>query len=612
MLRQLYVKNLAVVEEARVDLDGGLCVVTGETGAGKSLVVDSLSLLGGARASSDLIRTGAEVLTVVGVFEATGDPPWAAMLREAGLDLDARELVVRREVSRSGRNRVYLDDQPVALRTLSHIAPTLLRIHGQREELDLIEPELQRRWLDRSGGEEAQALLNRCGDSYAAWRAVADRLERLTGDERAREQRLDLLRFQLGEIEAASLVRGEEVELRQERELLRNSEEITRTLGDAVLALSDDEEASATTALGHARSALATLLRWDAQARGSLEEVEELLARADDLANTLRARLEKLDTEPGRLDVIEDRLALLERLLRKYGSAHAATSDEVLDLAQRLESEIDELTFDDERVEALRAECDRRLSEYRDAAFALSRARTRWARELEIAVAEQLAELALPRSRFLVRLVYRRRSDSPLEIEGELVELGAEGIDQVVFELSFNPGEEPRPLSKVASGGELARVYLALQVAVRGEGNAEPSTLVFDEVDAGLGGAQASVVGRKLRALGAGGQVLAVTHLPQVASAGHHQFRVKKSVEGERTRVAVEALTEDGRVDEIARMLAGERLTEASRSQARELLAESQAAPAPEALGDRAAGRKARASSTPRSARERRSRDRSA
>jgi DNA repair protein RecN (Recombination protein N) len=572
LLRQLFVKNLAVVEEARVDFDGGLCVVTGETGAGKSLVVDSLSLLGGARASSDLIRTGADVLTVVGVFEADGDPPWAAALRDAGLDGDARELVVRREVSRSGRNRVYLDDQPVALRTLGDIAPSLLRIHGQREELDLVEPELQRRWLDRAGGAQAREQLERCAQAHAAWKEVADRLERLTGDERAREQRLDLLRFQLGEIEAASLVRGEEVQLRQERELLRNSEEITKALGDAVGALSDGEESSATTALGHARTALCGLVRWDTGARAALEEVEELLARADDLGTTLRARLEGLDTEPGRLDVIEDRLALLERLFRKYG----ATSEEVLDVAGRLAAEVDELTFDDERVAQLRSEHDRLLDAYRAAACALSAARARWASALERDVAAQLAELALPRSRFVVRLARRARADSPLEVEGERVEIGPEGIDQVVLELSFNPGEEPRPLAKVASGGELARVYLALQVAVRGEGTAERATLVFDEVDAGLGGAQAAVVGRKLRALGAGGQVLAVTHLPQVASCGHRQLRVKKSVEGERTRVAVEALDETGRADEIARMLAGERLTDASRAQARELLAESQ------------------------------------
>ncbi|HVS16252.1 MAG TPA: DNA repair protein RecN [Thermoanaerobaculia bacterium] len=571
MLRQLYVKNLAVVEEARVDLDGGLCVLTGETGAGKSLVVDSLSLLGGARASTDLIRTGAELLTVVGVFEATEDPPWSDALRAAGLEVSSGELVVRREVARNGRNRVYLDDQPVALRTLAEIAPSLLRIHGQREELDLIEPELQRRWLDRSGGEEAEELLGRCAAAYGAWRDVADRLERLTGDERAREQRLDLLRFQLAEIEDAGPSRGEEVELRQQRQLLRHGEEIALALGEAVRALSDDEEVAAVTALGHARSALARLVRWDAEAQRSLDEVEELLARADDLGTTLRARLASLDTEPGRLDVIEGRLAVIERLLRKYG----ATSDEVLDHAASLAAEIDELTFDDQRLAELRGELERRLGRYRAVAEALSAARSRWARALERAVVEQLGELALPRSRFAARLDRRRRADSPLRIAGEGFELAEHGIDHVVFELSFNPGEEPRPLAKVASGGELARVYLALQVAVRGAGVAEQTTLVFDEVDAGLGGAQAAVVGRKLRALAAGGQVLAVTHLPQVASCGHHQLRVRKTVAGERTRVAVEALGEGERVDEVARMLAGERMTETSRSQARELLAES-------------------------------------
>ena len=577
MLRELHVRNLAVLAKVAVEFEPGFNVLSGETGAGKSIVVDSLALLAGARASDDMIRSGTDVLTVTGVFEPVG-ADWREVLAAAGIEPEAPAggdggdgappvLVVRREIQRNGRNRVYVDDQPATVRVLGELAPHLLRIHGQREELGLVEPDLQRAWLDRSGGPGAAKLLERTARAYDRWHDVAERLAAVTGDRRARDERLDLLRFQASEIDAARLRAGEDEELREERGLLRHAEAIGEALGTSVEILFD-EEGSAVDRLAKSESLLEGIEEWYGDAAGWKAEVEELRIRAEELARSLRGRLDAIEADPRRLDAVEERLAAIERLGKKHGGGATA----ILEARRRIGEEIERLEAEGGSREELEAEAARALDAYREAALALSAKRAEWGAALAGRVHAELADLALGKARLEVALRRRRREASPLVLDGEPVELSREGLDQVVFLFAPNPGEEPQPLARIASGGELSRVSLALQLATLGETEASP-TLIFDEVDTGIGGAQAAALGRKLRRLSASGQILAVTHLPQVASYGHHHLRVSKVVEDERTSTSVEALAEVERVEEVARMLAGTKVTDLSLSHARELLA---------------------------------------
>ena len=566
MLRDLHVRNLAVLAEASVHFGPGLNVLSGETGAGKSIVVDSLALLAGGRASGDLIRSGADTLSVTGVFEPQGER-WRAVLREAGIEEEGGEVVVRREVSREGRNRAFVNDQPVTVRLLSELAPHLLALHGQREELGLVEPELQRQWLDRSGGAAAAPLLERVAAAWERHRALAERLERLTGDERQRRERIETLQFQLGELDAARLVAGEEESLREERQVLRHADAIVRALAGAHGQLSEEDGAAAER-LRAAEGLLAEVEEWEPRAGEWARGIEALRQELQETAMAIGRRASQVEADPRRLDAVEERLAALERLFRKHGEGSAA----LLEKRERLAAELAELTVDEEGRQALEREVAAALADYRAAAGGLSAARQRWGATLARRVGRELAELALPKASLGVELSTRRRAASAVVIDGEPVEHGPAGYDLVTFTFTPNPGEEPRPLAKIASGGELARVYLALQVAVRGEGAASGATMVFDEVDAGIGGREAAAVGRKLRRLAGGGQILAVTHLPQVASWADRHFRTSKRVTDGRTYVSLQALEGDERVEEVARMLAGERITDLSRSHARELI----------------------------------------
>ncbi len=568
MLRDLHIRNLAVLEEATVSPALGFIVLSGETGAGKSIVVDSLALLAGGRASSELIRTGADSLSVTGVFAPSGKA-WREVLDEAGLESDGEEVVIRREISRSGRNRVFLNDRPVTLKLVGDLAPWLLRIHGQREELGLVDPELQRVWLDRCGGSGATELHQRLAEAHTEYRRLARRLEELAGDRRSRGERVDFLRFQIAEIDDVAPEVDEEIGLRQERAVLRHSEAIQQALSVSCNSLFDQDNA-AYDELGRALSALEQVESWEPNAAGWVSELEEIRIRLAEIESGVRHRLDSIDAEPGRLDSIEDRLAALERLFRKHGDS----TRELLERRSQLAAELAALSGDESSLAELEARARDALSTVREGALELSKARRGWARTLERRVTDHLRELSLGKAVFEVELRTRRKESSPLRIAGEPVEFNALGIDQVVYQFTPNPGEELRPLAKVASGGELSRLYLAVQLAAGGDRESEgpPVTLVFDEVDAGISGAEAAVLGAKLRRLAAGGQVLAVTHLPQVASQADVHYKVSKVVESGRTRTRIEELREEGRVEEVARMLAGSEITELSLSHARELI----------------------------------------
>jgi len=569
VLRELHVRNLAVLARVAIDFGPGFNVLSGETGAGKSIVVDSLALLAGARASSDMIRSGADTLTVTGVFEPVGEG-WREALAEAGVEAQEdgpqAELLLRREIQRSGRNRVFVNDQPATVRLLVDLAPWLLRIHGQREELGLVAPDLQRAWLDRFGGAEAAALLERVAAAYDQWAALQARLDEIAGDQQVRAERLDLLRFQAREIDGAGLAAGEDDELRQERGVLRHAEAIIHALGTASTLLQEDD-GSAVDRLAQSEDLLEEIESWESDAGAWRGELEEARIRVEEVARTLQHRLDAIEVDPRRLDFVEERLATIERLVKKYGESAAA----VLERRREIGEEIERLEGAAESKEELEERAAEALDAYRVVALELSERRAAWGEALARAVHREIAELGLEKARMAVSLERRRREGSPLVVDGTPVEPGRDGIDQVVFLFAPNPGEEPQPLAKIASGGELSRVSLGLQLATRGDEEASP-TLIFDEVDTGIGGAQAAALGRKLRRLAASGQILAVTHLPQVASYGHRQFRVLKTVEHERTATSVASLDGDERVREVARMLAGHEVTELSLSHARELI----------------------------------------
>jgi len=568
VLRDLHIRNLAVLAEASIEFGPGFNVLSGETGAGKSIVVDSLMLLAGTRASSELIRTDAETLTITGIFEPAEIGAVREVLRAAGVEGEESEIVVRREISRSGRNRVFVDDQPVTLRLLADLAPLLLRIHGQREELGLVAPELQRTWLDRCGGEAADELLARCAEAHRAFRRLDARLEALTGDAEGRRERIDYLRFQLREIDEVELEEGEEDDLRGEREALRHVEAIQGQLTQASDELFERQD-SAYEALARAEHGLERIADWETRTEEWTGELQELRIRLGEVTAAMRDRLEEIDADPGRLDAIEGRLAILERLFRKHGDSTAL----VLERRAEIAAELDELEGDAENTEELEAAREAALGAYRQTALELSEARNDWAGALVERVRGELGDLALGKARFEVALERRKLSGSPLVVGGEEVDFGEEGVDHVVYLFSPNPGEELRPLARIASGGELSRLYLAVQLAVRQGTRASATTLVFDEVDTGLGGAEAALLGQKLRRLAeGGGQVLAVTHLPQVASCGDLHFKVTKSVAEGRTSTAVDRLAQSARVEEVARMLAGSKITELSLSHARELI----------------------------------------
>ncbi len=569
MLRDLHIKNLAVVADAAIRFGAGFNVVSGETGAGKSIVVDALALLAGARASSDLIRSNAKTLTVTGVFtpEGTG---WRACLDDVGIEPEGDSVVIRREISTAGNNRVFVNDQPATLRLVQTLAPFLLRIHGQNEELGLVAPDLQRTWLDRCGGAKAEALRKKVATAFAAWEHLAERIERRSGQERARHERIDFLRFQLTELDEANVEPGEETVLRAERSLLRNAEAICSGLDAAVGGLYDDDEA-AYGRLSEAHRHLDEIAQWQADAVGWAAELDELRIRTNELVGTLRSRRDQLEADPRRLDEVENRLALLERLMRKHGG----TSEEVLARQAALRAELDELEADEADEEGLQAQAQAALDDYRQAADTLSAARAKWAEGLASRTRRELADLALGRARFEIDLEHKPRASSPLQIAGRAVEFSSHGYDQVRYRFSPNPGEPLKSLAKAASGGELSRLYLAVQLASRSNRGrrAQGATLVFDEVDAGIGGAEAAALGDKLRRLAVGGQILAVTHLPQVASQGDQHFKVSKVVRGRRTHTKVEPLEGDARTQEVARMLAGSEITDLSLSHARELIA---------------------------------------
>lgn len=580
MLSALRVRDLAVLEDVEVALDTGLTVLTGETGAGKSLVVDALSLLSGERSDATLVRAGAERLVVEGSFE-TDDPGVGAALAAAGLrDAGAAgpaEVVVRREVSSAGKGRLFIDGSPAALKTLAEVAPRLLVLYGQAEARELLDPAAPRELLDRFAGLSAKAA--EVERLHARWRERDADRERIAALGKDGPARLEVLEFRIGEIDRAAPVAGEEEPLAREKAALSSVERRGRLLADAVAAL-ESEEGGALPALAALKKTFAALADLDAAAAERLAAVDDLVERVSDLAASVSRELERLEADPGRLAEVVERLDLLAKLKRKYG----ATLEEVLSYRETIGKERDELADLEGALRKATKAADEAFADFRAAALDLSTDRTAAAPRLGKSVERHLGDLAFLASSFRVEVSRRPAPDGAFLAGEERVAFGPHGVDVVSLSFAPNPGEPPRPLARIASGGELSRVQLAVAAALaesesardgkRGGRRGGPvRTFVFDEVDAGVSGATAEAVGRKLRALASREQVLVVTHLPQVAAAGDRHLAVRKEVAGGRTRTLVADLDEKGRVEAVAALLAGASVTDAARKQARQLLA---------------------------------------
>ncbi|HXD99048.1 MAG TPA: DNA repair protein RecN [Candidatus Acidoferrum sp.] len=551
MLRELRLKNFAVVESVAVSFAPGLNVLTGETGAGKSILVDAIVLVRGARAQSDVIRTDAETATVEAVFAVDGGGAAGSVLEEAGLAADDNgEIVVRRELARSGRHRAFVNDSPVTVGLLERLGDVLVEVHGQHEHQRLLEPARQLELLDRFA--DAEDACARVGALHAKHRAAREEAERTRSAARDRAQREDLLRFQVGELNAARLQIGEEDALRTELKRLQHAERFTSGLAEAA-ALLDDAPQSASERLGRTARILQELGRLDPALAAPGEPLEAARVQIEEALGAIRRLRDGIVAEPGRLDAIHERLDALARLKRKYGDGEEAMlrfRDEAAHELERIERH-DEVVAQQERV---LTELEAELSA---AATALSERRRAAAARLASQVERTLRALGMERAVFEVGL-------------DRASEVGQRGADRVELRLSTNPGEDVKALARVASGGELSRTMLAL-TSVLARADRVP-TLIFDEVDAGIGGRVASVVGQTLAAAAQGRQVLCVTHLAPIAALAQHHLRVSKSVRAGRTKAAVTALAAAERVEEIARMLGGASVTAAAREHARDLL----------------------------------------
>ena len=549
MLVELVVENYAVIEKVRVRFHRGLNLLSGETGSGKSIVVDALGLLFGARTSAEMIRSGADRARVSGIFEISPSPGLSKLLEDAGIDVEENELLVEREILAGGKSRAFVGNRPATAALLKELAPHLGDIHGQHDQQQLFSPAVQREMLDAFAG----APVAEVAEAYARWKQAAAELEDLDQSAQEKLRLADLWSFQLKEIEAVGPKGGEDAELENERRILRNLVRLEETANAAYSALYDDPE-SVTAQLRAVVRRLDELARIDPSVQDLLSALQPASIAVDETSHALRHYLAKLEADPGRLDEVEARLAALEKLKRKYG----ATIAEVLVFLEQVRRDLAQVEHSSERREALTKETARLSAAFESAAAKLTAARKEAARQLGKRVETELASLAMEKTRVQIRVGPAPWSEH--------------GADAVEFLIAPNIGEEPKPLEKIASGGELSRVALALKTCTSKPSKSTPRTLVFDEVDAGVGGSAAESVGRRLKRLAGSSQVLCVTHLPQIAGFADHHYYVEKHNEKGRTIATIGELSPAERTREIGRMLSGERVTPEALRHAEQLL----------------------------------------
>ncbi|MBU2054613.1 MAG: DNA repair protein RecN [Proteobacteria bacterium] len=555
MLKELNIRNFAIIDELQVTFAGGLNIISGETGAGKSIIIGAVGLLLGDRANADMIRSFEDSAVVEALFDVGGQEKLQREIREMGF-VDGEDLVVRRVVSRSGKNRVYINGALAPLSSLAALGESLINICGQHEHQLILNPESHADVLDEFG--ELLTLRSAYREAYDRYRSLNERRRALEELRRKKEEREDLLRFQMGEISGACVRAGEDAALAEEKKVLANVQRLMDFASAAYETLYG-KSGSVLAELRGAAAAVKEIRKIDASLGVAGEDLDEIYYRLEDAAFVLRDYQKRLSFEPAHLEEVDERLELLGRLKRKYGG----TLETVLKRQAEAEGELANIASLEEETEVLTREIAREKERVLKAAGDLSVKRRAAAAALEAAVEAEIRTLRMANARFAV--IFR----DPLTRGGE-EQLNEKGADDLEFYLSANVGEEMKPLRGIASGGELSRIMLALKKVLARTGSV--GTIVFDEVDSGIGGATAEIVGQKLREVARHHQILCITHLPQIACCGDRHYLVAKRVAGERTNTSVVLLAEEGRQEEIARMLGGVEMTEKTREHAREML----------------------------------------
>jgi len=562
VLAELRLENYAVIDNVVIEFAAGLNLLTGETGAGKSILIDALGLLLGDKASSEVIRTGAERAVMSAVFESEGAAARSIeeILETNGLDAENGSLILRREIAPGGKGRVFINNQPATVAVLKQIAPHLAVIHAQNESIVNFDAAARQELLDAYAGVELKDV----SAAFAHWKQIRGRIAELEQDEQDRMRLLDLWKFQCREIEEARLRAGEDEELEAEKRVLANAEKI---YGAAINAfdLLYEGNASTSSSLRAAQKHLEELAHYEPKFQEALAALESARISVEDVGATLRDYAGGIQASPERLAEIEERLALLDRLKRKYGP----TLEQAISFGEDIRRKLSEMENKDQVLLELRALLAIAAEEYRKVARTLSRKRLEAGRRLEKLVETEINDLAM-RASFRIAVE---------ENEGE-EHWTSSGLNQVIYRITTNVGETMRPLEQIASGGELSRVMLALKASVEAGTNpagkrksaAAQRTLVFDEIDTGIGGRAAEAVGKKLKALAKGNQVLCVTHLPQIATFADHHYLIEKREAGGRAKAAVRQITGEERTEEVARMLSGAKLTETSRKHAEQMI----------------------------------------
>ncbi len=552
MLTHLQVRDLAIVEALEVELQAGMTALTGETGAGKSILVDALGLALGDRGDAGLVRAGAERTEIHAGFDVSQIAAAREWLEVRELDA-AQECVIRRSITRDGRSRGYINGQPVTLQALRELGALLVDIHGQHEHQSLVRRDTQRQLLDDHAGHGEQVA--RVEQLYASWKRLRETLQRLREDAGDRSARVQLLRYQVQELDALGLALDEHATLTAEHARLANAGRLLESCQRALQQLYQGEELSAYALVSDSVAEIGNLCALDARLEAAHDLLAGALIQLREGADELHRYTDRLELDPAALAALEQRLGVLHDLARK----HRVRPEELPALHERLRAQLHALEGDDSRLEGMEGELAALEGSYYEVATALSAGRRNAAQALAERVGALMRELGMPGGRF------------EIDVDAQAFEHPSpSGLDAVEFLVSANPGQAVKPLSKVASGGELSRISLAIQVVAAHA--ARIPTLIFDEVDTGIGGGVAEVVGRQLRALGGMRQVLCVTHLPQVAAQAHHHLLVSKTVAEGCSRIAIRALETPHRADELARMLGGVEITEQARAHAREMM----------------------------------------
>lgn len=565
MLTLLNISNVALIDQQRVDFESGLNLLTGETGSGKSIIVDALGVLIGGRFDSDLLKSGADRAFIEGLFVVAGNVELFTALRAAGIDLGepaeaGYEIVIRREFSANGRNKIFINHQLVTQALLRELRPYLVDIHGQGDQQTLFDTNTHLELLDSFAG--VSELSREVVDAYLAWSRLLNELQALRQDEAEKFQLVDVLKFQIDELERGQLAIDEDVSLEEERRRLHNIEKITELASESYRLIYEDDLA-VVSRLRLAEKQIEELGQYESAFREYKDPLESARATLEDLSFSLRDFSEKLEFSPARLAEIEDRLAEISRLKRKYGGS----IESALEHLARSEDRLRQIEHSDEHEAELVEQLAQARAAYLKCAQRLHQERVKSAKKFQQAVEQGLAEVAMENAKFHIEFDKRQTGNSSDHSDRYFT---AKGIDSIEFYFSANVGEATRPLAKVASGGEASRLMLVLKTV--GSASEFPRTIVFDEVDSGIGGRVSEAVGLKLKKLANTNQVLCVTHQPQIARFADNHLLIHKEVVAGRTEIEVHKLDRRGRIEEIARMLTGAEITESARKHARELI----------------------------------------